>query len=57
MSFDVSSEDEDFQLSYTEFIKSIGTDTTPWESDEMKKKRKFEAKKSSLDELFSEDDE
>jgi DNA-directed RNA polymerase specialized sigma subunit len=53
--FDLASEDEEFQLSYNEFIKSLGTDTTPYESDGQKKKKKFESKKSGLDTLFGEE--
>lgn len=54
--FDMNSEDEDFQMSYTEFMKSLGTDTTPYESDELKKRKKFEAKKTQLDTLYGDDE-
>lgn len=53
--FDLGSEDEEFQMSYTEFMKSLGTDTTPYEQNETKKRKKFEAKKSGLDTLFGDD--
>lgn len=54
--FDVGAEDEDFRMSYTEFMSSLGTDTTPYESDASKKKKKFEAKKSGLDTLFGDEE-
>ena len=54
--FDMGSEDEEFQMSYTEYMRSLGTDTTPYESKEQNKRKKFEAKKSGLDTLFGDEE-
>lgn len=54
-SFDMNGEDEEFQMSYNEFIRSLGTDTTPYENEAKKKKKKFDEKKTNIDTLFGDE--
>ncbi len=46
--------DTEFQLSYTEFLQSLGTDSDAYESTASKKRVRFEKKVSPLDVLFGE---
>lgn len=52
----VADEGGEFQLSYVEYLKSLGTDTTAYEPIGVKKKKKFDDKLTNISCLYEQQD-